>query len=86
MRVLRSLLLDATSGLPHKRLSLLRIHGIVCPLEGLKLIGEDAAVDPFLTHSAPRGEAGGLRDLVLQLEGGELVSEAPVRGLSCAVL
>lgn len=67
---LRALLTDKQSGTPHRRLTMLRIHGIVCSMEGLQLIGQDAAPTAF--SSSPEGT--GLQDLVLQLENGPLLN------------
>lgn len=66
---IRSLLTDVKTGLPHRRLTLLRIHGIVCSAQGLRLIGTDACA-----AAAAAGAGAGLTDLVLQLETGPVLS------------
>lgn len=65
---LRSLLTSKDTELPHRRLRMLRIHGIVCSLEALRLIGQDASALPM------DPERTGLRDLVVQLEEGKLMT------------
>ncbi|CAO1631468.1 unnamed protein product [Sympodiomycopsis kandeliae] len=67
---LRSLLTSKQSGLPHRRLTMLRVHGIICSSEGLRMIGTDASGE--VTES--NGYTGGLQDLVLQLENGPVLS------------
>lgn len=69
---LRSLLTDKSTGLPHRRLTLLRVYGIVTSSEALRLIGQDASRDP--SGSVGTDPFGGLSDLVLQLETGPLLT------------
>lgn len=74
---LRKLLLDPITTAPHRRLKLLRVHGIACSLEGLRIIGESCGPDPSKQVSDDSAQEGcqiGLHDLVLQLESGPLVT------------
>lgn len=69
---LRSLLTSRETGLPHRRLTRLRVYGIICSAQGLKLVGSDAG--PDLSGSHHTQQHTGLRDLVVQLESGPVVS------------
>ncbi|CAO1622754.1 unnamed protein product [Parajaminaea phylloscopi] len=69
---LRALLTSKATGLPHRRLSMLRIHGIVCPLDGLQLIGQDASRS--MLQDDNHAPTFGLQDLVVQLENGPLLT------------
>lgn len=69
----RALLTDKRTGVPHCRLTLLRIHGIICSTQSLNVIGTDA--------SPVQDADTGLQDLVLQLESGPTVGFSLLDGV-----